>query len=358
MFDGVLARGGVAEAVSDEAWLRAMLGAEAALARARGQDEVAEAILAARLDPRELGERAAASGNPVVPLVETLREIAGPEVHRGATSQDILDTAAMLVARDARAVLREDLAAAADAAARLAREHRATPIIGRTLLQHAVPTTFGLKAAGWFSGLDAADDELDAHQLAAQLGGPAGTLDGLGPGVLARFAAELGLAEPVLPWHTERSRIAALASALGIASGAIGKAAGDVVLLAQTEVGEVSEAAPGGSSSMPHKRNPVAAISARACARQAPGLVATLLASMEQEHERGAGAWHAEWAPLRALLVSSGSAAAWVRTCLEGLQVDAGRMRANLTLDEGLEGAVASAAALVDRAVSARAQPS
>ena len=152
----------------------------------------------------------------------------------------------------------------------------------------------------------------------------------------------------MLPWHTERTRIAELAAGLGTACGAIAKAAGDVVLLAQTEVGEVREAAPGGSSSMPHKRNPVAAISARACARQAPGLVATLFACMEQEHERAAGAWHAEWAPLRALLVATGSAAVWLRTCLEGLQVDTERMRANLPDFD--EGAVVSAAALVDAA--------
>ena len=160
MFDGVLARGRVAEAVADEAWLRAMLDAEAALARARGQDELADAIAAAELDPRELGRLAAESGNPVVPLVAALRERAGPEVHRGATSQDILDTATMLVARDALVPLREDLGAAADAAAALAEEHRATPAIGRTLLQQAVPTTFGLKAAGWMLGLDTAGARL------------------------------------------------------------------------------------------------------------------------------------------------------------------------------------------------------
>ena len=228
----------------------------------------------------------------------------------------------MLVARDALAVVREDLGGAADAAARLAEEHRATPMIGRTLLQQAVPTTFGLKAAGWMRALDTAGARLGEYRPAAQLGGPAGTLDGIGPDVAARYAAELGLEAPVLPWHTERSRIAGLAAGLGTACGAIAKAAGDVVLLAQTEVGEVRETAPGRSSSMPHKRNPVAAVSARACARQAPGLVATLLACMEQEHERAAGAWHAEWAPLRALLVATGSAAVWLRTCLGGLQVD------------------------------------
>jgi 3-carboxy-cis,cis-muconate cycloisomerase len=352
MFDGVLARGRVAAAVADEAWLRAMLAAEAALARARGQDALADAIAAVRLDPAELGRRAAESGNPVVPLVESLRELAGPEVHEGATSQDILDTAAMLVARDALVPLREDLGAAADAAAALAAEHRATPAIGRTLLQQALPTTFGLKAAGWMRGLDIAGERLGEFWPVAQLGGPVGTLHGIGLEVLERYCDALGLDMPPQPWHTERSRIGELATSLGLACGAIAKVAGDVVLLAQTEVGEVSEAAPGGSSSMPHKRNPVAAVSARACARQAPGLVATLLTSMEQEHERAAGAWHAEWAPLRALLVATGSAAAWLRTCLEGLQIDPERMRANVPQPD--DGAVASAAALVDAALDDR----
>jgi 3-carboxy-cis,cis-muconate cycloisomerase len=325
MFDGVLARGGVCDAVSDRAWLQAMLDAEAALSRARGLPP-SDAYRAELYDTAALGEAAAASGNPVVPLVEALRERAGPEVHEGATSQDILDTAAMLVARNARSIIATDVRAAEAAANRLAGEHRDTPIAGRTLMQQALPTTFGAKAAAWGRGLEAAGAALDALRFAAQLGGPVGTFDDAE--VVERYARELGL-EPAPPWHTERTRIATLASALGITSGAIAKIAGDVVLLAQTEVGEVSEAEPGGSSSMPHKRNPVAAISARACARQAPGLVATLLACMEQEHERAAGAWHAEWAPLRALLTSTGSAASWLRTCLEGLQVHPERMRAN-----------------------------
>jgi len=369
------ARGGVAEAVGDRAWLQAMLDAEAALARARGLASelvgaIASACRAERYDVAALGREAAASGNPVVPLVAALRAQleatagAGAEVHRGATSQDVLDTAAMLVARRALAPLRADLGAAADAAARLAREHRTTPVAGRTLLQQALPTTFGLKAAGWATALDAAGAGLAAAPLAAQLGGAAGTLAGLGPDVLDRYAAELGLAAPVLPWHTDRTRIAALAGALGTACGAVAKPARDVVLLAQTEVGEVREAAPGGSSAMAHKRNPVAAVAALAAAREAPGLVATLLASMEQEHERAAGAWHAEWRPLTALLLATGSAAAWLRACLEGLEVDAGRVRANLELPGGvpapertpaaLDAAVAAAAALVDRALAAR----
>jgi 3-carboxy-cis,cis-muconate cycloisomerase len=273
-------------------------------------------------------------------------------VHRGATSQDVVDSAAMLVARRALEALLADLGGAAEAAARLANEHRATVMAGRTLLQQAVPITFGLKAAGWLVGLDEAGQRLDAvrrTRLAAQLGGAAGTLAALGDAgvdVLARFARELELVEPVVPWHTARTRVAELATALGECGGAVAKVAGDVVLLAQTEVGEVregGEGARGGSSTMPHKRNPVAAISALAGARQAPGLVANLLAAMEHEHERAAGAWHAEWAPLRELLRSTGSAAAWLRECLEELEVDPERMRANLedaVLAERVAGAI------------------
>jgi 3-carboxy-cis,cis-muconate cycloisomerase len=215
-----------------------------------------------------------------------------------------------------------------------------------------MPTTFGLKAAGWLVALDESKRRLAELRLAAQLGGAAGNLATLGTDVLGRFARELGLDEPVIPWHTDRTRIAELAAALGEACGAMAKVAGDVVLLAQTEVGEVREGVEGrgGSSAMAHKRNPVAAISARAAARQAPGLVATLLASMEHEHERAAGAWHAEWPALRALLRFTGSAAAWLRDCLENLEVDVERMRANL--GDSVE-SVGPAAELVERALRA-----
>jgi 3-carboxy-cis,cis-muconate cycloisomerase len=202
--------------------------------------------------------------------------------------------------------------------------------------------TLGLKAAGWLVGLDDAADRVRTvrdERLAVQFGGAAGTLASLGHRgvhVLSAMARELGLAEPVLPWHTIRSRPAELAGALGTAAGIVAKAARDVTLMAQTEVAEVSERASGGSSTMPHKRNPVAAISAAACAAQAPGLVATLLAAMAHEHERAAGAWHAEWRPFTELLRSTGSAVAWLRTCLEELEVDADAMRANLDLTHGL----------------------
>ena len=350
LFDAILERGPVRAAVDDRAWLQAMLDVEAALARAQAAAGViaaahAEAIAAAcraeRFDAAAIGAEAAAVGNPAAPLVRALRaqvgDPAADDVHRGATSQDVVDSAAMLVARGALDALLGDLAGAASAAARLAGEHRATVMAGRTLLQQAVPVTFGLKAAGWLVALDESARRVRVvrdERLAAQLGGAAGTLAALGDSgldVLERFARELGLAAPVVPWHTARTRIAELAAALGEACGAVAKVARDVVLLSQTEVGEVREGGEGGgSSTMPQKRNPVAAVSALAGARQAPGLVATLLAAMEHEHERAAGAWHAEWAPLRALLIATGSAAAWLRDCLEHLEVDPERMRANL----------------------------
>jgi 3-carboxy-cis,cis-muconate cycloisomerase len=372
LFAGVLERGGVRAAVADDAWLQALLDAEAALAGALADvglatpDEasaVAAACVAERYDAAALGRDAAATGNPVPPLVAALRaEVertspgAAAIVHRGATSQDVADTAAMLVVARALPVLCGDLRGAADAAAALAAEHRDTVMAGRTLLQQAVPTTFGLKAAGWMSALDAATAPLRAYKPAAQLGGAAGTLASVhphGPALTSAYARRLGLAEPVLPWHTDRTRVGALASALGAAAGAVAKAAGDVVLLAQTEVGEVREATGGGSSAMPHKQNPVAAISARACAGRAAGLVATLLTAMAHEHERAAGAWHAEWLPLRDLLVTVGSAAAWLRASLERLEVDAVRMRANLDATGGRLLAERVAAALappLDRA--------
>ena len=375
LFDGVFARGDVD--VSDAAWLRALLDVEAALARACASAGLVPPAAAARItdacadagayDTAALGREAAATGTPVVPLVRALSLLAGPDaaphVHRGATSQDVVDTAMVLVARRAAVPLLGDLRGAAQGAAVLADRHRDDRAAARTLGQHAVGTTFGLVAAGWLAGLDGAAARLDAvvRDLPLQLGGAAGTLaghDGAGLRVLAALAGELGLPEPLLPWHAVRLPVADLAGALGTAAGIAGKVALDVVLLAQTEVGEVAEAAPGGSSAMPHKRNPVAAVSARAAALRAPGLVATLLTSTHAEHQRAAGAWHAEWPTLSALLSTTGSAAAWLRTCLEGLQVDTGRMREHADAVPRAP-QVGEAGALVDRALLAhRALPS
>ncbi len=322
LFDGVFGRGGVD--TSDQAWLQAMLDTEAALARALEQAgmaapgagaEVTAAARAEAFDPAELGRQAALTGNPVPALVRELTRRLPPgfagAVHQGATSQDIIDTAAMLLARQALGVISDDLAAAATAAVRLAAAHRDTIMIGRTLLQQAVPVTFGLVAAGWLTGVDeaaAALDRVAASRLAVQFGGAAGTLSALGdrgPEVAALLAAELGLHAPTLPWHTDRLRITEIASACAGATGVLSKIARDVTLLAQSEVGEVTEGGGGGgrggSSAMPHKRNPVASIAVLGCTRQVPGLVASLAAAAEQEHQRAAGAWHAEWEPLAGL---------------------------------------------------------
>ena len=345
----------VRDAVADEAWLAAMLEFEAALATAEARvgvipGDAAAAIAAAcdaeRFEAEALGREARAAGNPAVPLVRALTDAvegdAARFVHWGATSQDVMDTAAMLVARRARAVIAEELDRVAAACARLADEHRDTVMPGRTLLQQALPTTFGLKAAGWLCAVDDARRRLAALPLAVELGGAAGTLASLAPdgvGVLGRMAEELGLEEPVVPWHTARARVADLGAALALAAGALEKIARDVILLAQTEVAEVAEPADGGrggSSTLPHKRNPAGSVLAIACAGRVRGEASILLAAMAQEHERAAGGWQAEWEALSGALAYTGGAAAAIREVLEGLEVRSERMRENLDMTGGL----------------------
>jgi 3-carboxy-cis,cis-muconate cycloisomerase len=358
------------------AWLQAMLDAERALAIALARTglapEAAAAAIAAccsadRFDAASLGERALATGNPVPALVDDLRALVPPEaaryVHAGATSQDILDTAMMLVASRALRPILADLDAAAGRCAELARQQAATVMAGRTLLQQALPVTFGLKCAGWLAALDESTAALRAirdSRLASQLGGAAGTLASLGDAgtaVARLLAQELGLAEPVLPWHANRARVAELGCALAVTSGALAKIAMDVLLLAQTEVAEAGETGGtrhGGSSTLPHKRNPVAAVLVTACAKRVPGLAATLLAGLPQEHERGAGGWHAEWDTVSTLLRLAGGAARHGRTMLAGLRVDAARMRANL----GVTGGLIMAESMVSRLTTATGQAS
>ena len=358
LFDAAFGTTAVVTATDDAALLDALCEAETALARAcarAGLIELAVALEIAaacdavrRTDPAELGRRAAAGGNPVIPLVDELRdrvaERAGAgvaaAVHLGATSQDILDTALMLVAGRALGVLLADLDECAAAVAGLAAAHRDTAMAGRTLLQQAVATTFGAVAAGWGTALDRAAARLRAVRagLPVQLGGAAGTLAALHPHgltVLAAFADETDLAEPDGVWHSDRTVIGELAGALGVAAAAVAKVATDIVLLAQSELGEVREATPGGSSAMPHKANPIGAITARAAAAQAPGLVATLLAAGSPELQRGAGAWHAEWPALVALLRAVGGAASRLWSSVRGLRVDAEAMARNLDLLSG-----------------------
>lgn len=355
----------VHEATSDRAWLQAMLDTEAALARAQAHlglipADAAGVITAAAdaeaFDIAAIAVRSRASGNPVIALVAELRSAVGPaaaeHVHRGSTSQDIVDTATMLVASRSLPTILGDLGRTAAALAGHAETHRDTVMAGRTLTQHAVPITFGLKAAGWLDGLtdaDAALRRLADEGFPVQVGGAAGTLAGYRLGadsaadvagrLPALVARELALRAPGLPWHTNRYPVAALGAALALTAGALGKFAVDVQVLSRTEIAEVAEAGGGdrgGSSAMPHKRNPVLATLIRSAALQMPHLAATLATSMLAEDERPAGPWQAEWPPLRDCLRLTGGAARTAAELAEGLTVFPDRMRANLDLTGGL----------------------
>jgi 3-carboxy-cis,cis-muconate cycloisomerase len=343
----------------DGAYLQALLDAEAALTRAQAGlglipqaagAAVTAAALAERFDLRELALDASGGGNPVIPLVAALRAAVGGEhaqaVHRGATSQDVLDSATMLVADRARAVILADLDRTAAALAVLALRHRRTPMAGRTLTQQAVPTSFGLKAAGWRSLVLDARDRLAALPLPAQLGGAAGTLAALIPEneahsvfeLVVRYATEVGLDIPSLPWHVLRTPVAEFGGALALTAGALGKFAADVLVLGRSEIGEIlqQDGGAGGSSAMPHKANPVNATLIASVARQVPALAGVLYGSMVAEDERPAGAWHAEWQPLREALRQTGMAAELAAELAEGLDARPERMARNLALSNGL----------------------
>lgn len=355
--------------MSDRALVDAMVQFEVALLRALVALELAPVEAADELsgvaeqgeldlDLAELGRATGEQGTPVPGLLRALRRQLSPSaaahLHRGATSQDVVDTAMMLVTRRALEVVLGDLSAAADSCASLVTRYRGTIEPGRTLLQQALPVTFGLKAAVWLGGIDGVVAELTEvrdRAVALQFGGAVGTLASLGDrglDVVAELSAQLDLPAPDVPWHTIRLRPARIACALGEALGIAGKIGRDIVLLAQTEVAEVSEGGEGrgGSSTMPHKRNPVGAVGLVACAQRGPGLVATMLAAMGQEHERGAGSWQAEWETLPALLRLTGSAAAILRELLAGLEVDPEKMQADMDLTGGLVMSESVAAAL------------
>jgi 3-carboxy-cis,cis-muconate cycloisomerase len=368
-------------ALSDEARLQAMLDVELALAEA-GNDlglvprETLPAIRAAAkaelYDREALAEAATKAGNLLIPLVRAMtRKVAEADadaagfVHVGATSQDIIDTGLVLQLRRAVPAILARLDRAIAAAADHARDHATTPMAGRTWMQQAVPVTFGLKAAGWLDALRRVRARLAADLEAAsvlQFGGAAGTLASLG-GELGLEVADalgkkLGLAVPDLPWHAQRDRVAALATSLGLVAGTLGKIGFDLALLGQTEIGEAYEAPKagrGGSSTMPHTRNPVSASVALAAAKRAPGLVATMLDAMAQEHERGLGGWQAEWETLPELVRVVGGSARAIAEALSSLVVDSKRMRANLQATGGLLMAEAVSATLASRMGKARA---
>jgi 3-carboxy-cis,cis-muconate cycloisomerase len=393
--------------VTDEAWLQAMLDAEVALVRAQHAvgltpaavvETIASAARVERLDLSALARAARAAANPVVALVTAFTEVVAAQdpgaaeyVHRGSTSQDILDSAAMVIARRVLGLIGGDLSRVAAAFAALADTHRHTVLAGRTLAQHAVPTTFGLKAAGWLELVVDATVRVRAvaSGLPAQLGGAGGTLaayreyaavdragrretdsrggtaradrtpDAGGLELLGPFSSALGLAEPTLPWHTVRTPVAELGAVLQLVTGALGKFALDVQTLSRTEIGELSEptaAGRGASSAMPQKRNPALATLIVSAARQVPAHALVLAQCLLAEDERPAGAWHAEWQPLREALRLAGGAAHTAVELAEGLVVHPERMRTNLDLTGGAIVAERLAVALAPALGKARAK--
>ncbi len=346
---------------SDEHFISCLLEVEGALARAEARvgvipaaagRAISDAAGSVRVDPKDLAAATARTGMPVVGLVAALSAALGPEdaryVHFGATTQDIVDTATMLQLREALEPIEDDLRGLASALALRAEEHRATPMAGRTFLQHAAPITFGYKCALWLSPLlDHLQrlNELRRRALVVQLGGAVGTLAALGDNghaVVQRFAAELALGCPLAPWHAVRDGVAEVGCFMGLLCGSLGKLGHDVILLSQTEVAEVCEVSAsvdggrGGSSTLPHKRNPVASAYLVAATRGVQALAPLLSSAMTQEHERGPGGWYAERLALPSCLGLTAGALAHARVIVETMSVDAARMRRNLDATSGL----------------------
>jgi 3-carboxy-cis,cis-muconate cycloisomerase len=361
LIEGLATTGPLAELFSDRSILQAMLDFEAALARVEARLKIvprsaADAITAAAkaegFDPATLADATLRAGTPGIPLVKALTErvrgihpAAAGFVHWGATSQDVADTAIVLLLKRAQPILNSDITRLEKALRRLTTEHRGSVILGRTLLQPAPPTTFGLKAAGWLGAISRSHKRLNeafAETLIVQFGGASGTLAALGEQGIAvgrALADELGLGYSDAPWHTHRDRLAELLCTCGVLTGSLGKMARDISLLMQREVGEASEPGGqgrGGSSTMPHKRNPIGCSLTLAAAVRVPGLVATFLSSMVQEHERAVGGWQAEWPTVAGIIQAAGLAAASMAEVAEGLTVDPGRMRANIEATHGV----------------------
>jgi 3-carboxy-cis,cis-muconate cycloisomerase len=374
LFAPLLSSAAMRAVCDDATTIQHMLDFEAALARAEAVagvipasavEPIAKGCKAESFDIAALAEAATRSGNLAIPLVKALTANvakadaeAARYVHWGATSQDVIDTAAMLSLRAGIDALLVGLDRAIAGFAALARKHRNTAVVARTWLQHALPMPFGLKLAEYAAALHRSKlrlKRLRAETLALQFGGAAGTLAALGDKGLVvseALARELKLPLPEAPWHTHRDRIAEVASVFAIISGSCGKIARDVSLMMQTDVGEAFEpagAGRGGSSTMPHKRNPVAAASALGAATMAPNLAATIFAAQVQDHERSAGPWHAEWPTLPALMLVTSGALAAIVDLAEGLEVDAARMRANLDTTHGLIMAEAITFALAEK---------
>lgn len=342
---------------SDASVLDAMLRFEAALANVEARlgivpQAAAETIVAAAkpefFDAEAISRDSLRVGTPVIPLVKALRErvhaadpMAASFVHWGATSQDAADTALVLLLKETQTIFESDLSRLEESLQRLSEKHAKTVMLGRTLLQAAPPVTFGLKVAGWLGAVLRSHRKLNesfAEALILQFGGASGTLAFLGDKGIAvgkALADELGLAYPEAPWHTHRDRLAALMCACGVLTGSLGKMARDISLLMQNEIAEVAEGPGGGSSTMPHKHNPVGCVLTLAAVNRVPGLVAAFLSGMIQEHERGAGGWQAEWPTVAGIIQATGLAIHSTAEVVEGLSVDTARMRSNIEATRG-----------------------
>jgi 3-carboxy-cis,cis-muconate cycloisomerase len=364
----------VANLFRDDSYLQRMLDFEAALARAEASagiipssaaNGIAAKCRVELFDKEKLAEAASLTGNLAIPLVKHLKALVAADnkdaagfVHWGATSQDAIDTALVLQLREALLLTSGDLENLCARLAKMADQHRLTPIVARTWMQHAVPTTLGIKFAGWLDALGRHRErfrEMQNRCLALQFGGAAGTLAALGSqgGVVAKYLSEqLKLALPQIPWHSHRDRMCEIATTLGLLTGTLGKIARDISLHMQTEIDELREPAEegrGGSSTMPHKHNPVACATILAAAIRVPGLVATMLSAMIQEDERGLGGWHAEWETLPEIVCLTAGAMHQLATVVPRLEIDVKRMRENLELTKGLIFAEAITTALGEK---------
>ena len=371
LFDPMFRWEPVAKLFRDDNFLQRMLDFEAALAAAEATSGVipssAANVIAAKcrfelFDKQELSEAAALAGNLAIPLVKQLKALVAADnkdaagfVHWGATSQDTIDTGLVLQLREALPLISADLEKLCDRLAKMADQHRHTPIVTRTWMQHAIPTTLGIKFAGWLDALVRHRDrfrETQTRCLTLQFGGAAGTLAALGSQgeVIAKHLSEqLKLPLPQIPWHSHRDRLSEFATTLGLLTGTLGKIARDISLHTQTEIDELREPAEEGrgvSSTMPHKRNPVACAMILAAATRVPGLVATMLTTMLQEDERGLGGWHAEWETLPEIVCLTAGAIHHLADVVPRLEIDVKRMRENLELTKGLIFAEAITAAL------------
>jgi 3-carboxy-cis,cis-muconate cycloisomerase len=361
LIDSLGTTGPLSDVFSDDSVLQAMLDFEVALARAEARcgivpEAAADAIHAAakanNFDAAALSGETLRAGTAGIPLVKALTSqvrasdsAAARFVHWGATSQDVADTALILLLKRSQAILTADLSRLAAALRRLSHEHQHAVMLGRTLLQAAPPVTFGLKAAGWLAAILRSRARLEAafaEALVLQFGGASGTLAALGDKGLEvgrAMALELDLGFPDAPWHAHRDRLAALMAACGVLTGCLGKMARDISLLMQGEVQEASEAGGegrGGSSTMPQKRNPIASAITLAAANRVPGLVASFLSGMVQEQERAVGGWQAEWPTVAATIQATGLAVASMSEAAEGLEVNEAEMRKNIDATHGI----------------------